>query len=187
MDDKEKDIKELEKEIRRDFNNAMYVVGLSSAWVLGYLLIDKARVHATLTLEGALVICLAMSLLLIGLIVARRIVWGAIQRLFDYNQKMAKLQEELIEKSRLAAITETVLTLSHEINNPLMVIKGNVELLEGSFAKEDVAASLVDGLGKIKDHCEQIVMVTTKLASLSKPVEKKAFGDKKIIDVDKSE
>lgn len=181
------DIKELEKQVRKDFNNAICVVGLCHMWVFAYLVVGEVASRRILTREGMLIMIITMGLLLVGIASARKILWTVIKRLFNFNQQILKLQEELIEKSRLAAITETTLTLSHEINNPLMIMRGNLEMLEDDFVKGGTPAHAKERVAKIKNHCERIRQITDKLTNLSRPVDTTIHGDKKMIDTDKSE
>lgn len=178
-------IKELEARAKRGFNNAMWVVALSHMWVIVYLLAGRVSSGGTLTAEGKCIIFITMVMLLAGIVVARRLNRAIIIRLLDSNQQAMRLQQKLIEKSKLAAITETTLTLSHEINNPLMIVRGNLEMLENDFIKEEVHSHIRDKLVKIKNHCERIRQITDKLANLSKPVEEAVRADTEMFDVAK--
>jgi len=48
----------------------------------------------------------------------------------DYKKKMEANQSLLLEKSKMATIGEVTATLSHEINNQLMVMYGNCQIIE---------------------------------------------------------
>ncbi len=181
------DIKELEKQIKKDFNNAICVVGLCHTWVFVYLSVGKIASYRMLTMEGRWVMLITMSLLLLGIVTARKILWNIITRLFDFNQQVIKLQADVVEKNRLAAITETAMALSHEINNPLIIVRGSIEVLEDDFSKRGAESHLKERLAKIKNHCDRIGHITNKLSNLSKVADVAVHGDRKMIDADKSE
>jgi signal transduction histidine kinase len=181
------DVKHFENRTRRDFNNAMTIVGLSSTWVFVYLLVSEGDPLQALRDERGLVLFLTMNLLLIGLIISRKILWAVIERLFDFNIENTRLQKELLEKSRLAAITETALALSHAINNPLMIIRGNLDTLEYNTQKGDMPEETKQKIEKLKSSADRIKEITEKLTTLSKPVTTEVYGDTKMIDPDRSE
>ena len=92
------------------------------------------------------------------------------------------MQEELIEKNRLAAITQTVLTISHEVNNPLFIMQGNLELLETGNLPEDAKLKME----KIKAACTRISQATKKLSQLEKAETTVIQGEQMMIDLEKS-
>lgn len=180
------DLKELEMYARVSFNNAICLIGIIPFLVFLYLLVVKISSIEILVGEIGFIMLISMLLLLLGVFIARKMLWTVITRLFDFNEKVIKLQKELIEKNRLTAITETTLTLSHEINNPLAVISGTLELLDNEFKKERVPESIKDKIGMIKNHTERMKNITSKLANLSKPVRRIIKDDIAIIDSGKS-
>jgi two-component system NtrC family sensor kinase len=111
--------------------------------------------------------------------------WSVIEELIFFNKETARLQGELIEKDKLATIAKTTLTLSHEINNPLMVIRGNVEVLKEDLSGPELKLSLEDirkRVQKIADQAERISVVIDTLLTLSRPAEATVHGDIKMID-----
>lgn len=48
----------------------------------------------------------------------------------DFKQKMEANQALILEKSKMATIGEVTATLSHEINNQLMIVSGNCQVME---------------------------------------------------------
>ena len=180
------DIKELESHVRRDFNHAMCIVGLSNTWIFVYLLVGRSGSFEILKGPSAYIILATMSFLLLGLVISRKIAWSIIERLVDFNHKIARLHGELIEKKRFAAVTETALALSHEINNPLMIIRGNLSVLETEIKDVHISDSIINRFNDIKHHCERIRRITDKLSNLSKPVSTTIYGESKMIDIEKS-
>jgi PAS domain S-box-containing protein len=87
------------------------------------------------------------------------------------------LHEQKVRSARLAAITETVVSVNHEVNNPLAVILGYVQmLLRRSVQAGDDASRLewirraVTDLERIEAEVLRIGRITRKLSSLIDPV-----------------
>jgi signal transduction histidine kinase len=180
------DLNNLKLKTEKDFNNAMCVVGLSQIWVFVYLLIEELASYGVLTGQAKAVIVITMSVLLLGIVTSRKILWAIIEQLFDFNKKILQLKDELLEKNRLAAITETTLTLSHEINNPLLMMSGNIEMLENDLRENKVPGHVMEKISKLKSHCEHIRGITSKLSHLSRPTTATVHGDIRMIDTGSS-
>ncbi len=75
------------------------------------------------------------------------------------------LQE--LEREKLAGITETAVTVNHEINSPLTAILGNVQLLLRDA--ESLDERLVAKLHTIEKSAERIQKVTRLLMNVRKP------------------
>lgn len=179
------DIKELEMRSEREFNNTICLIGVIPFLVFVHVLADKFGFKIFIG-ETGYVVLVSMTILLLGIITGKKMLWRVIRRLIDFNQQVIGLQKDLVEKKRLAAITETTLTLGHEINNPLAIISGNLEFIENDFAKSNIPGPIQDRFITIKNHCERIREATNKLAHLSKPAMRTVYGDTKIIDLAKS-
>jgi len=180
-------IKELEQHIRKNFNCAMTVIGLSSTWVFVYLLVAKGGVLKILKGESGLIMLITMCLLLLGITTSRKMLWSVIESLLFYDKKNFELQNEVMEKNRLATISKTVLTLSHELNNPLMIVRGNIHVLEEELGAEKQTLGfdeLRERLVKIKKHCDRISQISDKMLSLSGPKETTVHGDIKMFDLE---
>lgn len=87
------------------------------------------------------------------------------------------LHDQKVRSARLAAITETVVSVNHEVNNPLAVILGYVQmLLRRSVPAGDDASRLewtrraVTDLQRIEAEVLRIGQITRKLSSLIEPV-----------------
>jgi len=185
-DRKEMNVKELEIKARRDFNNAICLIGLIPFGVFVYLLVSRAGSLNALSGETGYILLITMVLLLLGIVTGRRMLWAVVNRLFAYSEQVVDLQGELIEKNRLAAVTETTLALSHEINNPLLIMRGNLELLEDDIVEASISDIIRQRFDKIKNHCERIRRITDKLTKISKPVTTTIYGDAKMIDAERS-
>ena len=89
-------------------------------------------------------------------------------------------QKNLIEKERLAAIGEIVITVNHEINNPLTTIVGLSEILQMTLetAKHEKIRS---GLQGILKEAKRIQRVTQKLSQLDSTKVTTYIGDTSMI------
>jgi PAS domain S-box-containing protein len=85
------------------------------------------------------------------------------------------LHDEQVKAERLAAITETMVSVNHEVNNPLAVILGYSQMmllrLEGEGADfEALATRARSELARIEAEALRIRAITAKLAALVDPV-----------------
>ncbi|MFC1583243.1 histidine kinase dimerization/phospho-acceptor domain-containing protein [Candidatus Neomarinimicrobiota bacterium] len=91
---------------------------------------------------------------------------------------LQEAQKTLVEKERLAAIGQFVVKVNHEINNPLSIILGFIDLLE-----DDASASLdfAETLSKMKAAAHRIKELTQKLEDLKTIETEEYVGDVKMI------
>lgn len=87
----------------------------------------------------------------------------------EVNQELRETQDKLVRSEKLALIGQMAVKLSHEINNPLAIITGNLHLLENDFdeIKELHDQSDIKERFKIINlQVQRIVAVLNKLLSL---------------------
>jgi signal transduction histidine kinase len=96
------------------------------------------------------------------------------------------MQQELIKKNRLAAVSETALTLGDSINNPLLVISGNLELLDLELKSYKVPEKTHDRIQTMRMNFAKIREVTDKLSRLTQAESTAVYGDIQMIDINKS-
>jgi hypothetical protein len=92
--------------------------------------------------------------------------------------------EKLVKSERAAAITETAVTINHEINNPLTAILGNTQLL--LMSREKLPADIVAKLETIERSAVKIRETTAKLMSIIEPVTSPYASGLSMIDIEKS-
>ncbi len=104
-------------------------------------------------------------------------------QLEEKNAMLTKTLDELndtqgllVEKERLAAMGELVVTVNHEINNPLTSIIGLVEILELSAATLS-PQKVQDALKAILKEANRIQDITRRLSQLSNSEAKDYVGD----------
>ncbi|MCK4236330.1 MAG: PAS domain S-box protein [Candidatus Krumholzibacteria bacterium] len=99
--------------------------------------------------------------------------------------EIKKLQAKLLAAERLAAITETAISINHEINNPLCSILGNTQLI--LMEKDRLEPKMVEKLQRIEEEIIRVRGVAERVARITKPVLTNYIGDKKMLDVERSE
>lgn len=79
------------------------------------------------------------------------------------------LEEELQQARRLASIGHLAGGVAHQINNPLAVIQGRVELLQA--IQDPEPESIARHLDVVMDHCRRIAGIVQNLQAFSRPRE----------------
>ncbi len=78
-----------------------------------------------------------------------------------------KLRQTLIEHEQLKTVTQMAITLAHEFNNPMAVIKGAADIMAMSEVNEDQAAWL-DKIKNSVDRMQKLVEKLTRLKQLKR-------------------
>lgn len=92
-----------------------------------------------------------------------------------------RLEKELLEKERLAAIAESVATINHQINNPLTPILGNIQLIrkEENLLTDDH----IRKLDIIETNVRKISDIVQKFNCITNPERKTYYGDARIFQI----
>ncbi len=95
------------------------------------------------------------------------------QKLRDKNdqlnrtlKELRETQDKLVQSEKMAAIGSVVVTYNHQINNPLMIILGNVQLL--LMKDESLSEKTKNSLKIIEDECKRISEVIQKIRKYEK-------------------
>jgi two-component system NtrC family sensor kinase len=91
-------------------------------------------------------------------------------QLEEKSQQLLTIQKDLAQADRLAGIGLLASGVSHEINNPLAIIRGNAELLEMSARLNDSDHSEVETIIKQVGRVERIVSNLLTFARTQKKV-----------------
>jgi signal transduction histidine kinase len=87
----------------------------------------------------------------------------------EANRKLEKTTERLIMSEKLAAVGEITASVAHEINNPIAVIQGNLEVARAALRhKADAVKTEFD---LIDDQVYRISAIVSKLLQFAKPEE----------------
>jgi len=97
-------------------------------------------------------------------------------KLIEANQKLEKslvdlqaAQEHLIQAEKLSALGELIAGVSHELNNPLTIILGNVELLAPIATANAKVKGQVERIYEAAVRCQQIVKSLLSFARKQTP------------------
>ncbi|MDD5614338.1 MAG: histidine kinase dimerization/phospho-acceptor domain-containing protein [Candidatus Omnitrophica bacterium] len=180
-------IKEIAIKRRREFNNSICLTGVIPLLVFVYLLVNRVSSFNIFTGDVGYIMLATIGVFLTGIITGRRMLFSMLERISEYNREIITMQKELIEKNRLAAITETALALGHEINNPLLTVRGNLHLLKNEVIENRLSSpGAIDRITLLDDNCERIRRVMDKISNLSKPVSSRIEAEIKMIDLNES-
>lgn len=86
-------------------------------------------------------------------------------QLSEALEELKNAQEQLVEKERLAAVGELVVTVNHEINNPLTSIIGLAEILELSHATA-TPERITEAITAILSESKRIQRITERLTRI---------------------
>ena len=180
------EVKQFTRNIRTDFNRLFCLAGVIPLLVFIYVLVNKiSNINARVGEVGYIVMA-TIGVFVMGIVVGRKMLMSVTIKLIDDNQKILTMQQELLEKNRLAAITETVLALGDQINNPLLAISGNLELLDMDFKNADANERIRNRIETMRNTFRSIREVTEKLSKLGKPESVTIYDDAKMINLNKS-
>ena len=154
---------------KREFSVMLSLVGVIPFLVFIYVIASKIASIKVFIGELGLVMILTMLVFILGIFVGKRM--------------LASFVTEIIEKDKKAAITETALAVGHEINNPLLAIRGNLQLLESYIAENQAPDTVKNRLKTIMDNFERIRQATDKFVELSNPKSARIFGRTNMLDI----
>jgi len=180
------EVKQLTHNIRNDFNRTISLVAVIPLLVFIYLVVGKLASFNALVGEIGYIVIATIGVFIMGIVVGRKMLMSVTLKLIDDNQKILSMQQELIEKNRLAAISETLLALGDQVNNPLLVINGNLELLTSEIKHLEVGEKVHNRLATMRSNLQKIREVTDKMSKLTKAELVTIHGDSRMIDLNKS-
>ncbi|MBN2185568.1 MAG: PAS domain S-box protein [Candidatus Krumholzibacteriota bacterium] len=99
-------------------------------------------------------------------------------------REIKELQSKLIEAERLKAISETAISVNHEINNPLCSILSNTQLM--LMQRENLDPNIEKKLRSIEKQISRIQDIAKQIGKINDPVLKEYIGGKKMLDVERS-
>ena len=108
---------------------------------------------------------------------------GAIILATDLTE-LRELQSKMLEAERVTAITETAISVNHEINNPLCSILGYTQLI--LMDRESLDPDVVSKLESIEKQIVRIQEIAERLGRINKPVLKEYVGGSRMLDMEHS-
>jgi two-component system, NtrC family, sensor kinase len=92
----------------------------------------------------------------------------------EANDKLEQAFHQLVTREKLASIGEITAGVAHEINNPIAVIQGNVDVIREVLGRE--AEDVRTELDLIDDQVRRIDTIVGKLLKFSRPVDYGTFA-----------
>ncbi len=84
------------------------------------------------------------------------------EKLQESYDKLEKAQQEIIQLERQKSVWAMAVTANHEINQPLMVIRGNMDLLRLKMDADVMPQNIEQYLGNIEKSIDRIGNILTK-------------------------
>jgi|GEM_PF-5441129 len=107
---------------------------------------------------------------------------GAVAVFTDLSDRL-RAEQEKENRSRLQGAMEMAAAACHELNQPLQVLSGQVELLSMSLSGTEDISERID---KIYGQIDRLTDMTRKIEGLTRYTTKGYAGEVRIIDLDKS-
>lgn len=85
------------------------------------------------------------------------------------NDSLRSAQQRLVMSEKLAAIGQLAAGVAHEVNNPVAVIQGNLDVLRDTLG--DAAAPVLPEIRLIQDQVFRIRLIVTKLLQFARPAD----------------
>ena len=87
----------------------------------------------------------------------------------ESNASLQRAQEQLVRSEKLAAIGQLTASIAHEVNNPIAVIQGNLDLVRELLGP--VASRVHAELRLIDEQVERMRLIVTQLLQFARPGE----------------
>jgi DNA-binding response OmpR family regulator len=101
--------------------------------------------------------------------------------------RLRELQERLIALEKSATIGQMVITLSHEINNPLTSVLWHAGLVQDRLREQPMDESVLTSLKAIEEEARRIEKVINQLRSMEEPVVTEYLPGIEMIDIHRPE
>jgi two-component system NtrC family sensor kinase len=88
----------------------------------------------------------------------------------ERTRELETAQAQLIRSEKLATVGQLTASIAHEVNNPIAVIQGNLDLVRNLIGV-DVAANVRTELRLIDEQIERMRLIVTQLLQFARPNE----------------
>lgn len=95
--------------------------------------------------------------------------------LADSNQSLQQAQAQLVKSEKLAAIGQITASVAHEINNPIAVMQGNLDLVRELLG--DQARPVAAELTLMDQQIERMRLIVTQLLQYARPNDYAGYVD----------
>lgn len=86
------------------------------------------------------------------------------------NASLQRAQQQLVQSEKMAAIGQLTASVAHEINNPIAVIQGNLDLMRETLGP-DGCAPVREELQLLDQQVERMRLIVTQLLQHARPTE----------------
>jgi len=91
------------------------------------------------------------------------------RKVIERTRELASAQAQLIKSEKLAAIGQLTAGIAHEVNNPIAVIQGNLDLVRETLGRK--AERVKTELKLIDEQIERMRLIVTRLLQYARPGE----------------
>jgi len=91
------------------------------------------------------------------------------RELAQSNASLRQAQQQLVKSEKLAAIGQLTASVAHEINNPIAVIQGNLDLMRETLGEH--AGPVRAELKLLDEQVERMRLIVTQLLQYARPTE----------------
>ncbi|WP_291008089.1 cache domain-containing protein [Hydrogenophaga sp.] len=91
------------------------------------------------------------------------------QALEASNASLQLAQQQLVKSEKLAAIGQLTASIAHEVNNPIAVMQGNLDLMRETLGAQGVTVR--DELRLMDEQIERMRLIVTQLLQYARPTE----------------
>jgi len=162
-------IRDIVKKSKRELSITIALVGVIPFLVFIYLMTVKISSVNIFLGEVGLIMILTLLVFFLGIWVGKRMIFSFVS--------------EIIEKDRKAAITEAALAVGHEISNPLLAIRGNLQILESYAVDNQLPDTVINRIKTMIDSFERIRQVTDQFINASNLNSRNVFGKINMTDI----
>jgi signal transduction histidine kinase len=94
----------------------------------------------------------------------------------ERTRQLAEAQAHLVKNEKLAAVGQLTASIAHEINNPIAVIQGNLDLLRALLDPAQ-AQQVATELNLVDAQIERMRLIVTQLLQFARPTEFAGYVD----------
>ena len=88
----------------------------------------------------------------------------------ERTQALEQAQQQLVRSEKLATVGQLTASIAHEVNNPIAVIQGNMDVLRELLGAE-TSAKVAPELKLVDEQIERMRLIVTKLLQFARPSE----------------
>ena len=96
------------------------------------------------------------------------------------NASLRQAQQQLVKSEKLAAIGQLTASIAHEINNPIAVIQGNLDLMRETLGAQ--ALPVTAELKLLDEQVERMRLIVTQLLQYARPTEYAGYVEALAVD-----